>query len=1140
MRWWAAVFSGLLLLALLAGVWLRWRLVGGEARSPRPGELARAASVAELPRWAVPYGEEPWRKPQVGLSPEAAPANGAIALPARINVGDIVDRVRHAFAGTPPRVRAETYEALVSGGALELSWRRPGDDGQVSPDADTLVRLRTREIRDGETAVYSGMPESGQVVLGNTAQSLVASDVIEHFAAREAGVDVTWVFAERPDGDLTVVLGVEGLAYAGETAAGHHYKDAAGVARVRVGRATLVDAAGRRTEVPARAVEQGLAFTMAAAALARAEFPVALDPLVTAEFGMDEAVAVSGGRLLPAVAAASPSSYLVVWEDTRGGASDIYGTMVGSTGEVSHPYGLPISTAEGSQSQPAVAGIGTTYWVVWTDSRSGASTDIYGRRVSISGTLLGAGDVPITQASGNQSAPAIACASNCGVVWQSAAGTSYDVVAATVSYEGVVQTTDRPIATDPANDTAPRIASNRTRYFVTWLRAAGASHDAYAARMEPDASVSLSEQVFASGVSSRAAIAALATGSGYFVAWQSSGSDIMGRTLSDAGVAGTTVTVSAGSWLETEPSVASVSSQYLVVWQDSRSSNWDIWAQRVDQSGAPLGSPIHVSAASADQRQPQVAAWYSGSTYLVAWDDRRRSASGELYGAAMQLSGTVQHPQGVPVFTNLNEQRFPDVAWNGSSYFVVWQDSRGSSWDVYGVGISPYGAILHPTGVAISAAEKEQVAPAVAAVGPTFLVVWQDWRNSVAEAYAARVSDAFEVLDANGIPTSAAPAHEIDLAGNDTSWLVVWLGRNAGIYGTQVTTAGAVSPPLPSTIEIAPGGSGPSKVQPTAAASPEGGAYIVVWGQYDVAGMNSYDLYGTRVSGGGVVLDAGTSAIPVSVGPGVQLSAAIAARASNEYLVAWGNGDITSRTISTGGTVQLGPETSVAAGGSAQGAPAVAWDGSAYVVAWLELRTSYDVVARYLSADGIMLGNPFDVSADAGEEYYVALASAGTGWTLAAYRSVDTTANGTTERIVGRLLGFDANGDNDGDGYSGLVDDCNDADAAIHPGATEVCDTVDSDCDGSLVDEFANNDGDATPDCIDADDDNDGVADATDNCALLANASQANADADAQGDACDLFPNDPNLYAGAIELCDGRDNNGNGVIDEGTGCEVCP
>ena len=39
--------------------------------------------------------------------------------------------------------------------------------------------------------------------------------------------------------------------------------------------------------------------------------------------------------------------------------------------------------------------------------------------------------------------------------------------------------------------------------------------------------------------------------------------------------------------------------------------------------------------------------------------------------------------------------------------------------------------------------------------------------------------------------------------------------------------------------------------------------------------------------------------------------------------------------------------------------------------------------------------------------------------------------------------------DEDGDGYE-VGEDCEDQDAAVHPGATEVCDGIDNDCDGDV------------------------------------------------------------------------------------------
>ncbi|MCB9744332.1 MAG: putative metal-binding motif-containing protein [Alphaproteobacteria bacterium] len=110
--------------------------------------------------------------------------------------------------------------------------------------------------------------------------------------------------------------------------------------------------------------------------------------------------------------------------------------------------------------------------------------------------------------------------------------------------------------------------------------------------------------------------------------------------------------------------------------------------------------------------------------------------------------------------------------------------------------------------------------------------------------------------------------------------------------------------------------------------------------------------------------------------------------------------------------------------------------------------------------------------------------------------------------------------DADGDG-SPAGQDCDDADAAIHPGAAEVCDGVDNDCD-ALID-------DADDDVTDArtfyeDVDGDGFAGrAVVACALPEGGSETSDDCD---DA------DAAVYPGAQELCNERDDDCDGLIDD--------
>jgi hypothetical protein len=74
--------------------------------------------------------------------------------------------------------------------------------------------------------------------------------------------------------------------------------------------------------------------------------------------------------------------------------------------------------------------------------------------------------------------------------------------------------------------------------------------------------------------------------------------------------------------------------------------------------------------------------------------------------------------------------------------------------------------------------------------------------------------------------------------------------------------------------------------------------------------------------------------------------------------------------------------------------------------------------------------------------------------------------------------------DQDGDGFTSCGGDCNPVNPAIYPGALEVCDGIDDNCDGVIDEGFPDSDGDLLADCIDGDDDGDGVADVLD-CAPL-------------------------------------------------------
>ena len=182
-------------------------------------------------------------------------------------------------------------------------------------------------------------------------------------------------------------------------------------------------------------------------------------------------------------------------------------------------------------------------------------------------------------------------------------------------------------------------------------------------------------------------------------------------------------------------------------------------------------------------------------------------------------------------------------------------------------------------------------------------------------------------------------------------------------------------------------------------------------------------------------------------------------------------------------------------------------------------------------------------------------------------------ANPLQENLDGDAQGDACDDDKDNDGFT-LVNDCDDENKTVFPGAYEDCNGVDDNCNSITDEDWLDTDEDLIADCVDKDDDNDAIlddgddsgaegdapctsgdtTDCDDNCPVDENADQADIDGDAKGNVCDVDMDDdervnendncPEIYNpyqfdmdgdGLGDVCDG-DRDDDGIVNEGDNC----
>ncbi len=184
----------------------------------------------------------------------------------------------------------------------------------------------------------------------------------------------------------------------------------------------------------------------------------------------------------------------------------------------------------------------------------------------------------------------------------------------------------------------------------------------------------------------------------------------------------------------------------IIVWEDSLSFYWDVYAQRISSSGAllwPTGG-VAVCAAPNTQANPKLDIDGLGGA-IFTWQDKRNNIDYDIYAQRVNALGTAQWTvNGVLICNAINTQSNPRIEPDGLNGAVIgWVDKRnGTDYNVYSQRINSSGNVQWTSnGLSICSAINNQSALDMKYIGSSGIIFsWKDDRVNSNAIYSQLVS----------------------------------------------------------------------------------------------------------------------------------------------------------------------------------------------------------------------------------------------------------------------------------------------------------------------------------------------------------------------------------------------------------------
>ena len=203
------------------------------------------------------------------------------------------------------------------------------------------------------------------------------------------------------------------------------------------------------------------------------------------------------------------------------------------------------------------------------------------------------------------------------------------------------------------------------------------------------------------------------------------------------------------------PTVAASADGFLVAWVDHRraSDPGDVWAQRFETDGTPIGANVMVNDDAAGNEQRFVRACDATGGAMVFWEDLRGGLGldSNVEGTFVPWNGNAPGPNFRVNATTLGRQGNPGCVWDGlEASIVVWEDLRRGSADIFAVPVrtdgSPRGA---DTQLNDDAASFDQRRARLGKGRGRYFATWIDLRGIGSDLYGQWITAAGERDGAN-------------------------------------------------------------------------------------------------------------------------------------------------------------------------------------------------------------------------------------------------------------------------------------------------------------------------------------------------------------------------------------------------------